>query len=143
MTEALRAWSPWSPADALRWAVVGVLGHGMAVVAWYLATHEDTLDGQVPWASLAVAGFAMAAYADVTWLLQSRFAILQRRARLLPDDVPLAAASAVDDSTFVGGPGLGRFHRPSCPLAADRHWPTLDRHDALVAGRLPCGVCKP
>jgi hypothetical protein len=143
MTAALRAWSPWSPADAVRWLVIGLLGHILAVVAWFLAANEDTLDGQVPWVSLAVAGFALAAYADLTWLLQARFAIVQRRVRLLPGDVPRPPVAAVADGTIVGGPGLVRFHRPSCPLAAGRAWPTLARHDAVDEGRRPCGVCKP
>jgi hypothetical protein len=142
MTAALRAWSPWSPADALRWLVVGLVGHAIAVAAWFLAANEDTLDGQVPWASLAVAGFAVAAYADITWLLQARFAILQRRAGLLPNDLPRAAAPTGAD-VLVAGPGLARFHRASCPLAAGRDWPGIDRHDAIAEGRQPCGVCAP
>lgn len=146
MAELLRAWSPWSPADALRWLVVGVIGHVAAAVAWWLTANEETLDGQVPWASLAVAGFAVAAYADVTWLLQARFAMLQRRERLLPADLPVAPVPEVTGSerdALVGGAGLGRFHRAACPLAIGKGWEPIERRAALDEGRSPCGVCEP
>jgi hypothetical protein len=144
MAALLRAWSPWSPADAVRWLVVGVLGHVVAGVAWFGAAHEQSLDGQVPWASLAVAGFAIAGYADITWLLQARFSLLQRRERLLPAELPAVAAmptAGTGPEPLLAGPGLARFHRASCPLAAGRSWPEVDRDEALAAGRLPCGVC--
>jgi hypothetical protein len=144
MTRLLRAWSPWAPADALRWLVVGVIGHAAAVVAWFGAAHQLTLDAQVPWASLAVAGFAVAGYADITWLLHARFALVQRRERLLPTELPATVALSAGETgpeALVAGPGLARFHRASCPLAAGRGWPEVERPRAVADGRLPCGVC--
>lgn len=146
MADVLRAWSPWSPADALRWLVVGVIGHLAAVLAWFLAANEETFDGQVPWASLAVAGFVIAGYADITWLLQARFALLQRRERLLPFEVAAAAPNPAvehDDHTLVAGPGLARFHRSTCALAAGRGWSAVERAQAVADGQRPCGVCTP
>jgi hypothetical protein len=36
-----------------------------------------------------------------------------------------------------------RFHRSNCPLATGRSWGASSRQEHEVAGRLPCGVCKP
>jgi hypothetical protein len=93
-----------------------------------------------------VAGFAVAGYADITWLLQARFALLQRREQLLPAEVAVVApvlAIGHDADTLVAGPGLARFHRSTCALAGDRGWPVVQRDDAVAAGQHPCGVCNP
>jgi hypothetical protein len=142
----LRQWSPWSPADALRWALLGVLGTAVAVLAWWAVAHEPAFDHQVGWSSIGVAGFILAAYADVSWLLRARNAILARREAILPaDDLVLAAAipSTAATAIIVGGPRLERFHRADCTLAAGKAWPVLERASAVAEGRRPCGVCAP
>ena len=143
MAHLLRAWSPWSPADALRWVVVGAIGHLAVAAGWWLAANEERLDDQVLWGSVAVAGLAVAGYADITWLLQGRFAILRRRERLLPAEAPLVEVAVGDHDALVAGPGLGRFHRATCALAAGKGWDRVDRTAAVAAGRAPCGVCRP
>jgi hypothetical protein len=149
VTELLRAWSPWSPADGLRWVAVGALGHVLVLVAWWLTASEEAFDAQVRWATLATAGFAIVSYADISWVLHARFSLIQRREALLPT-VPIvnppvmgSADAEGNDDRLVGGAGLGRYHRASCPMARQKDWPPLDRSVALAEGRRPCGVCAP
>jgi hypothetical protein len=142
----LRRWSPWSPAESLRWAALGVFGLAAWIVAWWSAAHKASFNDQIPWATVAVAGFILVAYADVTWLLRARNAIVQRREALLPADPPSLATVvplAVASGSVVGGPGLDRFHRADCPLAAGKGWPTIDVDAARGEGRRACGVCAP
>ena len=137
---SLRAWSPWAPADAIRWAAVAVVGHGLWFAGWWLAHRQAVFGDQVRWATLAVAGFIVAAYADVSWLLRARWSIVQRRRALLADDPEVEDVTA---ERLVAGPGRDRFHRAGCALAAGRHWPTTTRDVALAAGQQPCGMCEP
>jgi hypothetical protein len=138
--KAARAWSPWSPAEAARWAAVGLAAHATVLIAWWLVHREASFDHQVRWVALGVAGFIVAAYGDVSWLLRARGMILDRRRTLLPDPT-IASAPISLVTTVVAGPDLGLFHRPDCALARGKGWPALARTE--VAGRRPCGVCEP
>jgi hypothetical protein len=143
--EVLRRWSPWSSVAAVRWAAVGLVGYLVAALAWWFASREAALHDQVGYAALGVGGCALVAYANITWLLQGRFAIVQRRERLLGDVSPTTAVpvARADDDGVVGGPGLALFHRPSCVLVAGRGWPVLRGADGGRGGRRPCGICRP
>jgi hypothetical protein len=145
MGDLLRRWSPWSPADALRWVAVGLIGYVIAALAWWFASREVTLNDQVGSAALGVGACALVAYANITWLLQGRFAIVQRRERLLPAELASDGAAPPWDEQegVVAGPGLALFHRPSCALVAGRDWPVLDRARGPRGGRVPCGICRP
>lgn len=147
MTELLRAWSPWSPADGLRWLFVSALGHVLVLVAWSLTAGQETFDSQVGWATLATAGFAVVAYADISWVLHARFTLIQRREKLLPnapvETISVMASVNAANERLVGGVGLERYHRSSCPMARQKDWPRLERSVALAEGRRPCGVCAP
>jgi len=142
LVRALRTWSPWSPADAIRWAVVAVTGHVLWIAGWWLAHREAVFGDQIRWATLAVAGFVIAAYSDVSWLLRARWAILRRREALFPsvETLPVELAGG---ELVVAGPGRDRFHTPSCPFAAGRGWSPVSRSEATAAGQAPCGVCEP
>jgi hypothetical protein len=144
LIKALRAWSPWAPGEGLQWGVFLVLGHGLCLVAWWLASREAGFDHQAGWAALAVGGFVVVAYGDVSWLLRARWAVMQRRRRLLPDavDFPVSVSVPVGGGVVVGE-GLVHFHRPDCPLAAGKGWRSVDREAALVDGRRECGMCEP
>jgi hypothetical protein len=45
--------------------------------------------------------------------------------------------------TLVGGENLRFYHRPGCPMAADRNWSAASPTDHDRAGRVPCGMCRP
>jgi hypothetical protein len=123
---------------------VGLVGYVLAALAWWFASRQAALTDQVGFAALGVGGCALVAYANITWLLQGRFAIVQRRRRLLADVTASSAPVAhEDDDGVVAGPGLALFHRPDCILVAGRGWPVLDGADGPEGGRLPCGICRP
>jgi hypothetical protein len=44
---------------------------------------------------------------------------------------------------LVGGENLRFYHRPGCPMAADRDWSAASSHEHDLAGRVPCGMCRP
>jgi hypothetical protein len=146
LIKALRAWSPWAPGEGLQWGVFLALGHVLCLVAWWLVSREAGFNHQARWAALGVAGFVVVAYADVSWLLRARWAVMQRRRRLLPDSPPDSVPAAVVGlvgSGVVVGEGLVHFHRPDCPLAAGKGWRLVDREAALAGGRRQCGMCEP
>jgi hypothetical protein len=145
LLKALRAWSPWSPGEGLQWGAVLVVGHILCLVAWWLVSREAGFQHQARWAALSVAGFVVVAYADVSWLLRARWAVIQRRRSLLPDDPdkPVAVTVPAQSGGVLLGEGLDHFHRPDCPLAAGKNWPSHDRDGVLAAGKRPCGMCEP
>ena len=51
---------------------------------------------------------------------------------------PSAAFAA---NGYVSAPGMTRFHRPACPLAAGKPVRPLRPGEAGGAGLVPCGVC--
>jgi hypothetical protein len=129
--------------------VVSVVGVLLVLVAWWRGANQEALDSQVGWAALATAGFAVAAYASVSWVLHARFSIIRRRELLLPTDLPWTEPATADedadghDELLIGGVGFERYHRASCPMAQHKDWPAFDRRTALAEGRRPCGVCSP
>lgn len=140
--DLLRGWSPWSPADGLRWALVGLVGTLLAFVAWTQARGDDLLSDQIVWMSVAVIGLVVAAYGNVSWLLRARHAVISRRERLLPLDVPSTRVGpSLCDDVLVAGPGLRRYHRASCQLAVGKGWPNLDEARVDTTVLEPCGVC--
>jgi hypothetical protein len=117
-----------------------IIGHVLCATAWWFAHEQRTVTGQIRWINLAVVGVVTVAFADATWLLRARWLLRMRRRQLLADWTHTAPPS-IDTSLVVAGPGLDRFHRPSCALAAGRGWSSVDR--SVVEDRLPCGVCRP
>src|SRR5438132_1697237 len=119
LLKALRVWSPWSPAEGLRWLTLVIVGPVVCLVAWLLAANEGVFGHQVKWAALSMGGFLVVAYADVIWLLRARWSIVQRRQRLFPDEPVPATRSAAPDTgraaLVVAGDGLDHFHLPDCP----------------------------
>jgi hypothetical protein len=138
--------SPWSADQALR--VVGLVGAGavMCVVAWGVASGNASLGDQVGWVSLAVGGLVVAFFGQAAWLLNGRRALGERSMHLLGRPPTRAAARVGVRSSsqqLVGGEGLRWYHRADCPLARGQGWPVVSRAEHEVAGRQPCGVCRP
>lgn len=44
---------------------------------------------------------------------------------------------------LVGGEKMRFYHRAGCPMAADRDWPAASSGEHNLAGRSPCGMCRP
>lgn len=150
----------WGAEDLLRWVIAAGLGGIVIAVGWYIAAGEATFGQQVGPLDAALAGLFLSAVGNLGWLLRGRRALGERRKLLLPNVVgtaasevapavvvhpvlsPSSAASASE--VFLAGEGMERYHRPDCALAAGRTgWTTATRREHEVAGRRPCGVCRP
>ena len=140
---ALAVVSPWAPHETVRMLAFVITGTVVVVVAWWAGSRQAALDDQVRWVNLGVIGFIAAAVGLIRWVRRARDAVRDRRRQLLPDvaDVRVAPEATVVDVVTVG-PGLVRFHRPSCVLAQGRDWQLVDRAAATADGRQPCGVCR-
>jgi hypothetical protein len=150
----VRRVSPWSTTDGLRAAAVVAVGVGVTVVGWWRTADEASWDRQVTPVGIALVGFGLAAFGVVSWLVGARSTLAERRGALLSDDALAARLGrslvepdvdeGVDASArVVAHPTEGRFHRPTCALAASRGWSTSDRAELVGDGRLPCGICRP
>jgi len=145
----LGADAPWRTADLLRAAGLAAAGLTGLALTWYGASDQPDWADQLPWASLGVAATAIALLGLVSWLLAG----LRRVRRLRREVLPLLAASAAPrrsvsaaavtpiGAALVTAPGMTRFHRPACPLAAGKPVQPVRPDDAVGAGLVPCGVC--
>jgi hypothetical protein len=140
----LRTVSPWSPAEAIRWVFIVLVGIAVTAVAWWFSHRQAASTHQLGWVALGIAGFVAVAWADVTWLMKARSSIVERRKALLPDDLPVAVpTTALYASLLVAGADLLNFHRSDCVLAAGKGWEPVLRREAMANGQRPCGMCEP
>jgi hypothetical protein len=144
----------WRPEDLLRWALTVGIGGIVVAVSWYVCAGDVSFSQQIGPADAAVAGLLLAGIGNVGWLLRGRRILGERRRALLPDVPARVAVGTVrpvgahheEDAgaLYVAGDGMERFHRPDCLLASGRHdWTAKTRAEHKVAGRRPCGVCRP
>ena len=136
--------SPWSGVESLR--AVALAGGGAVIVGagWLGAEREPSLRAQIPWVVVATAGFMVGSFGAVSWLLRARVAILTRRDELFSFAAsPDVAVAATELGAVVVGPSPGKYHRPTCPLAVGRGWPSVQVAQAGGERREPCGVCAP
>jgi hypothetical protein len=146
---------PWTADDLVRWMTVSALSTALVVVGWYLAAGEANDSDQIVPLNVAIAGVVLGGVANLTWLLRGWHAVGERRKALIGQlqvDVPATGSDrsraaenehqSADDLMLVGEASR-YFHRPSCPLVANRSWSPAPLGSHLVAGREPCGVCRP
>ena len=142
--------APWRSADLLRAAALAGAGLAGLALTWYGAAGRADWVDELPWACAGVAATTVAVLGLVSWLVAG----LRRVRRLRCDVLPLvqaaaavrpavrpAAAAPLADGGFVTAPGMTRFHRPACPLAAGKPVRPLRPGEAGGAGLVPCGVC--
>ena len=141
--------APWRPGDLLRAAGLAGVGLGGLAVTWGGASSKPDWPDQLPWASLGAAATTVALLGLITWLAAG----LRRVRRLRRDVLPLVAAAAsgahstvltsqaAGRDAFVSAPGMTRFHRPACPLAAGKPVQPVPTPEAGGAGLVPCKVC--
>jgi hypothetical protein len=140
---------PWTRGHFVRLTVIVALAGVLCGLAWNGTSTRITLADQTPWIAVGVAGFLVAAAAQLVWLRQGRRAVAAYGAQvqasvatLIHDRVaaPARPGSAVG---LVAAEGMAHFHRPECPIAAGRPWPPEPRRVHEAAGRTPCGICAP
>jgi hypothetical protein len=75
-------------------------------------------------------------------MVERRLAELLRSADVLPLSAT-AADGRLSGAALVATSSMARYHRPSCPLATGKAVRAAGRATHEVAGRRPCGVCRP
>jgi 4-amino-4-deoxy-L-arabinose transferase-like glycosyltransferase len=150
--EVLGADAPWRTGDLLLAAGLAAAGLTGLALTWYGASDQPDWADQLPWASLGVAATTIALLGLVSWLVAG----LRRVRRLRREVLPLLAANAAPrrsasgaavtaiGTALVTAPGMTRYHRPACPLAAGKPVQSVRPvrpDEADGAGLVPCGVC--
>jgi hypothetical protein len=141
--------SLWSAQDFLRWVGLEVVGLSMVVAGWFVASGQGHYTDQIGPSTLAVGGLTVACVGHAMWVLRGRRAVGERYGRLLRQPWLVGTRPSredrvtADSPVLVAGAGLRFFHRHECPLAAGRSWTALSRDDHVLAGRVPCGACRP
>jgi hypothetical protein len=162
VTDALRGQSrtrPWAGAQVVGVATANTVAIALTLVAWWAASGTGKATEQIAFSSLALVG-AVFALASNTWFLArgrqmirvAQGAVMGER-RFVPfrsDTVPPATNGSRRRSQPVpaGGqylavPGTSRYHRPSCPLVAQKDSDDGPRSVHEQAGRRACEVCEP
>jgi len=137
----------WRRRDAVGPVVAVGVGLALCVAAWWLAAGDRQFRDQLSLSTVSVLGLTLVLGAQTAWILRGRAAV-GRRARALLGAVPprgAAAPLATPDASalFVAGPGLRRYHRVDCALAAGQGWPAATAEEQRRTGRRPCGICRP
>lgn len=143
--------SLWSADDFLRWLALFVVGGGLLIAGWWMASGTGHINSQIGPATLAVGGGIVASVAHLLWVLRGRRAIGERLDSLAGTewlDHILSAperpeTELMSSGALVAAEGSQLFHAQVCPLVQGRNWPMSDRAAQIAAGRRPCGVCSP
>jgi hypothetical protein len=130
--------------------VLGGVGAIAMTVSWAGAARTLRVDHQADWAIVGIAGSAAVVLAALLWILAARRMVERRLGEVLARlDVtgavrPEAASrTAGADTVLVASAAMAYYHRQGCPLAAGKALSPAGRAAHEVAGRRPCGVCRP
>ena len=137
--------TPWVVPDLFRW--FGLLGIGAAglVVSWWGVSGTTRLSSLVTWVNVGVVAVVVSGLGNMTWLLQGRRAVAERRRRLLSAS-SLAPSTPeplmpYGDDVRVAVPGATRHHRAGCPAVAGKRVERKTAAQHERAGRRRCGLC--
>jgi hypothetical protein len=152
---------PWSP-DHLVWLMVANIGGlAMIVTGWWVVSGSGTAHAQLGWLNLCVAGLVVAGGANAWWLARGwRVVCLARQVvfpwppghaagwAATPNYGPVAApigrvVRPVPSGIVVSGPGMTRYHRAGCIMAAGKDVAGKPAAECEAAGLAPCQVCQP
>jgi hypothetical protein len=135
-------WYPWRADDVTRAVLGQVSGAAMMVAAWFEASGQVTVRGELTWLNLGLVGLIVCGVSNALWLLQGRRNVGTARVLLLPDPATATAGglytAGSDLRVTVKAPGVTTFHRPDCPLIQGK--PTVAR--GARSNRVPCQVCQ-
>jgi hypothetical protein len=131
--------------DLFRW--FGLLGIGAAglVVSWWGVSGTTRLSGLITWVNVGVVAVVVSGLGNMTWLLQGRRAVAERRRRLLPASSFAPATLEAFVPHGVGGRGAvtgpARHHRPGGAAVAGKRVERKTTAQHERAGRRACGLC--
>jgi len=135
--------APWSPEGLARLVLTNGAGLVLLALGWYQASGQVTVRGQLTWLNVGLAGLGVGGVANGAWLLRGRQAVGMARSALLLDRGDASPPPQGPDETPVTGPGMTRFHRAACPLAAGKVVSPAPRAEHVRRGLAPCEVCDP
>lgn len=137
---------PWTGRSLRMLAFVDVLAVMVVTVAAYQVGGRDTVQSQLGWFEIGIAGLLLAGIGQCRWLLDGLRAVRTARAIVLPGrgpgtESPRSDARAADG--LVAAETMTRFHRPECSFTAGRPvaYASLAAHQH--AGRRACEICLP
>ena len=136
-------------------AIMVPLGIALIILGWYGASHKALIIQQFPYlisggilglGLMFTGGFAYFGY-WVTRLVQENrthtrqlVEAIDRLAAVATDDVGTGSAP-IADGVFVATATGTMFHRPDCPVVANR--PGVRQVKAGAEGFVPCKICEP
>lgn len=136
----------WGRAQLAGLATCLTVGLAVIGLSWFGSSGTRRPADQVRWVALSLVGLALAAVANVAWVLRSRRAI-SHEVRALPDVLgwrPGAVGRADEgEDSCVTAPPSTLYHRPDCVFAADRAVRTASAQSHRAGGLEPCEVCQP
>jgi hypothetical protein len=136
--------APWSPEGLARLLVTNGAGLVLVALGWYQASGQVTVRGQLTWLNVSLAGLGVSGVANGAWLVRGRQAVGMARSALFQDRSEASAPPHPGpDDRPVTGPGMTRFHRATCPLAAGKVVSPAPRAQHERRGLVPCEVCDP
>jgi hypothetical protein len=147
-SEHLRRRVPWTT-RAFSLAYVCAVGGLLVIgVAWFGASSSVTLNSQLRWADVGVAGLILLGAGNIAWLLTGRRAVGELRRHVLatvsPREVTVEEpATSAAGGVLVSGAGMSHYHRPDCLFVAGRQVRRASRQTFERRGRRPCRVCLP
>jgi hypothetical protein len=137
----------------VRWVGLSFIAVVMFFAGWFQVSGRQTLNAQMGPSEIALGGAIVFGTANVMWIMKGRRALGERISLNLdrfggPDVVAQVApsmgpVSPADTDRIIAVPGTRHFHRPTCYMAANRDWVEGSEEEQRLAGRQPCGVCRP
>ncbi len=136
--------APWSPEGLARLLLTNGAGLVVLALGWYQASGQVTVRGQLTWLNVSLVGLGVSGVANGAWLVRGRQAVGMARSALLQDRAEVwPPPQPGPDDRPVTGPGMTRFHRAACPLAAGKVVSPARRAEHERRGLVPCEVCAP
>lgn len=132
---------PWQWRDLSRLVLGHAIGFVLIAMSWWNTRGDDDIRRQLRWLCLGVAGLILGGVASAVFFMRGRMAVGAARVDLLPDVPAVGAKAPVADEAgpVVSGPGMTRYHRPSCAMVAGREVSAV----RAMRGRHACEVCEP
>jgi hypothetical protein len=151
---------PWGGTQVAGVATANAVAVALTIVAWWAASGTGKATDQVGWSGLALVGAVIAVASDTWFLARGRQMVRMAQGmvmgerRFVPfrsDTVPPASNGnsrrptqpAAAAGQYLAVPGTSRYHRPSCPLVAQKDIDDASRSVHEQAGRRACEVCEP
>lgn len=146
MSNSDRRAAPWGRPEHVCAGALNLLGLLALAGCWRGAALEDRWQGQLTWVQSSIVVALVVVVANALWLIRGFLSVKVRKRDLMKLTRPRAAtlatsrAESSDGSSFVAGPRMLLYHRPSCSLAAGK---TVSAVDAGAGERQPCRMCQP